>query len=272
MSHELARENLRINLRYLCQFHKSASFVAREIRVNRQQFERYLTGASLPSPHILHRIAAYFGITPEVITGAPEELRLSVRPAGAGVTAAEFFSPLYSPGELATLRHYLGFYQSHFLTPAAPGRIYIGLVWVREDNHRIRTVYLNRTRDPGTRALYRSRYDGHLMLRGERLFQLERSRHDNDHFAETVLYPSHRHSGKYLTGMSMGITWRPHRAPFATRTIWRRVSQSRSLRSVIGECGIYPPGHPLVDPIVRGFMGEDPIAYSLHSERAPNQI
>lgn len=272
MADQPARENLRANLRYLCQFRKSASFVAREIRVNRQQFERYLTGSSLPSPHTLHRIASYFGVAPELLTGPPEALQLSVRSSGAVVAAVDFFSPVYSPEELATLRHYLGFYQIHFLTPAAPGRIYIGLVWVRERDHRIRTVYLNRSRDPDTRVLYRSRYDGHLMLRGERLFQLEKSRHDDDHFAETVLYPSHRHSAKYLTGMTMGITWRPHRAPFATRTIWRRVSRSRSIRAVIGECGIYRPDHPVIDPIVRGFMGEDPAAYSLHSEPAPARM
>ena len=267
MAHDLARRNLCANLRFLCRFQKSASFVAREIRINRQQFERYLTGASLPSPNIQQRIAAYFGITPELLTGPPEELRQSVRASGQGLAAQEFFSPTHSPEELANLRHYLGFYQSHFLTPAAPGQIYIGLVWVKEEDQQIRTVYLNRTRDPATGILYRSRYDGHLMLRGDRLFQLEVSRHRDEHFAETILYPSHRHSAKYLTGMSMGVTWRPHRAPFATRTIWRRVSQFRSLRTVIGECGIYRPDHPLIDPIVRGFMGEDPLAYALHTDR-----
>jgi transcriptional regulator with XRE-family HTH domain len=272
MADEPARHNLSANLRYLCQFRKSASFVAREIRVNRQQFERYLTGAALPSPNILLRIAAYFGVAPALLTRAPEALRAAARSLGTGVAVAELFSPEYSPGELATLRRYLGFYQSHFLTPAAPGRIYIGLVWVKEDDHRIRTVYMNRSRDPNTRGLYRSRYDGHLMLRGEHLFQLEKSRHGDDNFAETILYPSHRHSGKYLTGISMGITWRPDRAPFATRTIWRRVPQSRGIRSVIGECGIYWPDHPLIDPVVRGFMGEDPVAYSLHAEPAPNRM
>lgn len=60
MADGLARDNLRANLRYLCQFRKSASSVAREIRVNRQQFERYLTGTTMPSPHILHRISTYF--------------------------------------------------------------------------------------------------------------------------------------------------------------------------------------------------------------------
>lgn len=193
-----------------------------------------------------------------------------MRPPWPGMPEADFFAPAYSAAELALLRHYLGFHQSHFLTPAAPGRIYIGLVWVREEDHRIRTVYLNRTRDRETGVLYRSRYDGQLMLRGERLFLLEKSRYGDDRFAETVLYPSHRHSGKYLTGMSMGITWRPHRAPFASRTIWRRVGRTRSIRSVIRECGIYRPDHPLIDPIVREFFGEDEAAYSMHVERAPD--
>ncbi len=35
----------------------------RDIGINRQQFNRYVTDASLPSAHNLHRIAMYFGIS-----------------------------------------------------------------------------------------------------------------------------------------------------------------------------------------------------------------
>ncbi len=265
MAEARAQTALCANLRTLCRLRKSASLVAREIGINRQQFERYLAGTTMPSPNSLHRISVYFGVAPDVLTGPPEAVEALL--PRLGLAGAAFFAPVYGAGELATLRHYLGFYQCHFLTPAAPGRIYIGLLRVMEDDRRIRTIYMNRTRDPESGTLYRSRYDGSLMLRGERLFLLEKSRHGDDRFAETVLYPSHSHTGKYVTGMTLGITWRPHRAPFASRVIWRRVGPSRTLRSVIAECGIYRPDHRLIDPIVRSFMGEGPEAYSLHGTR-----
>jgi transcriptional regulator with XRE-family HTH domain len=43
----------------------SASVFCREIGLNRQQINKYLSGRSLPSAFNLRRLTAYFGIVPE---------------------------------------------------------------------------------------------------------------------------------------------------------------------------------------------------------------
>lgn len=251
------------NLRFLCQHKKSASAVARAINVNRQQFEKYLSGRSFPSGNVRHRMAEYFGVTIDMLTSDPDTVQRMFRDETVTPGSTTHQLPLNSTEELGILRRYLGAYQTYFLTPAWPDRIHVGLVFVAEADRRINTVFFNRARDPETGALHRSRLDGSIILRGERLFLMEKTRGTEDRFSETILFPSHRHSGKYLTGMSFGVTWRPHRMPFASRTIWRRMGASDHVRMGIANCGIYLPNARTIDPIIKNFFASDLRAYTM---------
>ncbi|MCG3267253.1 hypothetical protein Yoon_05905 [Yoonia sp. I 8.24] len=205
----------------------------------------------------------HFKIPIDALTDDPIALNLSFRDTIGEAVATTHQLPHNSVDELSVLRKYLGAYQTFFLTPAWPDRIHVGLVFVSEADQRINTVFFNRARDPETQALHRSRLDGTIILRGERLFLMEKTRGTEDRFSETILFPSHRHSGKYLTGMSFGVTWRPHRMPFASRTIWRRMSASDSVRAGISNCGIYHPTARPIDPIVKNFFSSDLRAYTM---------
>ena len=251
------------NLRFLCQHRKSASAVARAINVNRQQFEKYLSGRSFPSDNVRHRLAAYFDVADDLLTMDPNTVRRTFQDKTDALGSPTHQLPLNSAQELSILRKYVGAYQTFFLTPAWPNRIHAGLVFVAEADRRINTVFFNRARDPETGLLHRSRLDGSIILRGERLFLMEKTRGTEDRFSETILFPSHRHNGKYLTGMSFGITWRPHRMPFASRTIWRRMNASDHIRTGIANCGIYLPNERPIDPIVKSFFASDLRAYTM---------
>jgi len=266
MPNPTERASLKTNLRYLCQFHRSVSVVAREIGINRQQFEKYVSGASYPSAHSRRKIGDYFDIDPERLSMEPTAFREVSPDLGHRQSLASFDLPEATHEELTALRPYIGFYQSYFLTPAWPGWIYVALVRIFEDDRKIRTVFFNRARDPKTNEMHRSRLDGVITLRGERLFLLEKTRHEVDRISETILYTSHKYARKYLTGMSIGVTWRPHRAPFATRLMWRRVHVLRPIRDIIAECGIYRPEARVIDPIVRDFFGSNPLAYTMNDD------
>lgn len=257
------RKNLSENLQFLCRFRKSRSLVARDVGLNRQQFEKYLSGRSFPSSHILQRLASYFDVSFDGLISAPDAFQASLPDLENLNTPNQFSFADSGTEELAILRNYVGAFQTYFLNPAWPGKVQAGVVFIREEARQINTIFYNRTRDPDTNDLNRSRLDGRMILRGERLFLLEKTRGAEDRFSETILYPPHRHSGKYLTGMSFGVTWRPHRVPFATRTIWQRLPPATDLRSTLQKCGIFGPDHRSLDPIVRKFMGEDLVAYTI---------
>lgn len=240
------------NLRNLCATRVSVSLICREIGINRQQFDRYLTGSAMPSAHNLRRIAAYFALSEKELLSP----RLEDSRSGPGLDPQSSFAAALrpEPGELALLRNYLGFYHYYFLTPSWPGQVQCGLLQLYERDHRVLTRYVGRVENPDYGRITRSRFDGHAVLRGDRIFILEHARGPVDGFGQTILYAAHRHQANYLTGMASGIGWHPHRGPFASRLIIRRLRITHSLREAMAQCGLFRVDGSNLDPIVRNFF------------------
>ncbi len=57
------RDNLARNLRQYCQSKGSISKVCRELGINKQQFNRYLTGSTVPNETTLKKLCTYFKIS-----------------------------------------------------------------------------------------------------------------------------------------------------------------------------------------------------------------
>lgn len=55
------------NLRQLCGRRPSIASVARDLDIGKVQFNRYLTGESIPKPPVLRRICLYFGVDARVL-------------------------------------------------------------------------------------------------------------------------------------------------------------------------------------------------------------
>ena len=63
------------NLRKLSEDFKSVSSLARELGINRTQFNRYLSGESFPRPDVLARICDFFDVDARVLLEPVEEVR-----------------------------------------------------------------------------------------------------------------------------------------------------------------------------------------------------
>lgn len=244
------------NLRLLTSERRSVSQICREIGINRQQFSRYLNGTSLPSAHNLRRICAYFGLA-EAELMAPQAAFRAMRCPGGGVPESAPWRSLVDlfPGNLTALRRHIGLYHSHFISPSFPGTVVRGLVQLREEDGYVRVRTLERGRDSARGAHFRARYDGLAALRGEWMFLLEWECFSGVRVAETVLFAGHRRNFAYLTGLTLGVSWRPRHEPFASRMIWKRLAPSADIRKALGDCGTLPRESRELDPVVRGFLG-----------------
>ena len=251
------------NLRRLCASQPSVSAICRNIGINRQQFERYLTGESMPSAYNLRRICAYFSMDEAQLLSGPttDDANAAFKPRVERSPYMEALEP--QPGELALLRNYCGSYQYHFLTPSWPGQVQVGFIQFYEKDRRVLTRYIGRVRDPHYGAVTRSRFDGQAVMRGDRIFVLEFARGLNDCFGQTILFPAHRHRANYLTGMTFGIGWHPHRSPFASHLILRRLRPQESPREVIGQCRLCSADSRNLDPIVRNHFLQGTTPYML---------
>lgn len=80
----------RENLRLLASREKSITALCRELRVNRSQFNRYLSGETMPRPLVLYRICQHFNVDARILFEPLEDLTLSmtnplVRSVGAAL-------------------------------------------------------------------------------------------------------------------------------------------------------------------------------------------
>lgn len=132
------RENLAVNLRRLCAAHGSIAAVCREMGVNRQQFDRYLTMDALPNRATTARICAFFEIEEAELYKDPDaadrsggigKLARYKGQMGDGPIAARLFAP-----PLPTIAS--GFYQTFISIPGDPSQVLCALTSVRTEGER----------------------------------------------------------------------------------------------------------------------------------------
>lgn len=250
-------ENFSANLRSLCAEHGNISQICRDIGVNRQQFNRYLNGASLPSAHNMRRIARHFDLTEADLfaeTASFERMLKRALPQAGNTPTDAFLGPFR--GQQKNLRRYVGFYHSYFCTPSWEGKIFCSLIRIQERDglFTIRSREIATSPDKSTHQI--SRYSGLVTMRGNRIFVTEHELAREGSVANTILYSAHRQQLKYLRGMTMGVAWRPYPHPYAAKTIWKRLHERVSAREAIASCGIYPAQSNRIDPTVRKHLYE----------------
>ncbi len=114
------------NLRILSRPYPSVSELARQLRINRTQFNRYLAGDSFPRPDVLARICDFFGVDARILL-EPVETLVAKSAMLEGPELNEFLGPASTPSELSFPT---GFYRFSRRSFVAPNRYVIGLVRV----------------------------------------------------------------------------------------------------------------------------------------------
>lgn len=245
-----------LNLRSLCAERGSIAQVCREIGINRQQFNRYLSGQGLPAAHNMRRIAKYFGLNESDLFKPHNLFSKTYLDKGTAKDGSPLDALSQAFNDQAKgLRRYLGFYHAHFRTPSWEGKIMRSLLWLYEKDGFVVTRSLERVISSEDSIRQRIRFDGLAAFRSSRIYVLESEQSDSAGIVETIMFPAHRQQVNYLRGMSLGVAWRPRLTPYSSRTIWKKISVRVSLREAIEDCGVFAQNSPRLDPTVRGFLG-----------------
>ena len=245
------------NLRSICAEYGSIAQVCREIGINRQQFNRYLNGGGMPSAHNLRRIARHFDLPEaELFTDHDDFTRRHI--LNQKRTASGPVDLMIGPfrDQTQVLRRYLGFYHSHFQTPTWEGKILRSLIWLYEKDGYVMSRSVERVIAKDGSIRQKSRYEGMVSQRGNRVYVVEHEMVREGSVVETILTPSHRQQVKYLRGMTIGVAWRPHVSPYASRAIWRRIDSKVTLREALKACGAFATSSRHIDPMIRSYLGE----------------
>ncbi|MDR6756714.1 transcriptional regulator with XRE-family HTH domain [Mycoplana sp. BE70] len=242
-----------LNLRSACATRRSISQICREIGINRQQFNRYISGEARPSAHNAARIAGFFGLSPQDFDLSPKlfETRLR-RPDGhrseAGLLLEGF------PGDIAGLRRHIGYYQTYHISPSWPGLVVCSCARVYEESGSIRVKSIERIRDAANEIWQFSKYVGLATFWRNRIFIAERSVGRQPMLSQTILIPFEVHQRVYLRGTTMGVSWRKENLPYASRMIWRHIGQEPDLRQMLSRCGVLSFGSRQLPATVRNFL------------------
>lgn len=258
------KENFSLNLRYLCANSGTISQVCREIGINRHQFDRYLKGENLPAAYNFRKISSYFNVAESDLLEPADKFQKKHRQHSqhANGSPIDILATAFVD-QSQRLRRYLGYYHVYVVTPSWEKKILCFLTRLSEQNgfvvaNSTQRVYL---RDQSVRQ--RARFEGLATYRGNCFYIVEREVGEEGSVVETILYPVHRQQANFLRGVTLGVASRLHLAPYASKTIWKRIGEHVSAREALQACGIYDENSRSIVPTVRDFLRSPDEKWSL---------
>jgi transcriptional regulator with XRE-family HTH domain len=235
------------NLKLLCSYYDSVSEVCRRLGLNRQQFNKYLAGRSVPSRHNLRRICDFFGVEESEILLPHRRFAeiVDLRP-GQRRTWAEQQHHLQHIELLrrlsgSRLDGYVGYYFRYFYSYGFPGRIVKSLVGLYRTPGLYYTKNVGILSDgTGERAYsVRFKYLGLPLLLNDRIFLLEYESVLQDMVSETILYPAYRNRLDILLGVQCTLAGRRTREPAAGKVVFEFLGRKINVRRALRNCGLF---------------------------------
>jgi hypothetical protein len=251
------KQNFATNLRLICDQYRSVAHVCRSLEMNRQQFNKYLSGQIYPSKHNLSRICQFLKLTEEQLSFEPEAFGQIIPETFQSVTdpaISEIEKTLESlPNSLEALARYEGYYYCHFHALGYPGHLIRSLVQIYRYGDRFYTRNTEHLWDKEKDSLHRHRfkYKGVAMYLGDRIFITEVEMLTKSAICHTILFPSYRNVVDTLSGITTGVGSINSHMPKATRVEFQFLGKQVELRQILRGCGLFDLDSELIDAEIR---------------------
>lgn len=253
----MSESPLAANLAYACSLFPSIAEVCRRLGINRQQFNKYLSGQVRPSRHNMRRICDFLGVTEwEMLL---DENRfadlLAIRRSPTNVRGLS--DPLRHVETLyrasASLERYLGYYYRYFYSFGYPGKILKSLAIMSERDGRY--FWKNLELMPadmagGKRTV--SKYSGAAFFLGERIYILEYESLMASSITQLMLYPAYHTRISYLTGIQTGGPTKRGRKPAASLVLLEHLGRDIDVKRALQRSGMYDEAE--IDEEIRGMI------------------
>ena len=263
------------NLRYLCSYYKSMSEVCRRIGVNRQQFNKYVTGLARPSSRNMRRICEFFGVEEFEILSPHRELRKIVEFRGirSGGENDNYLVRSLKRGikeSDASIRSYYGYYFTYYYSFSSPGHILKALLHLSERDgipgyRRIERLIIREqpagvgVADKPADAGFVYKYEGVALYLRERIFLIDRESLTGNEISQSILYPSYKNRVSLLPGLILGTSGKGSREPICSRILLEFLGPSVNSKACLRQCGLYAAGSKVLsETIVQAIENEIP--------------
>ena len=255
----------RANLQFCCDHYRSVSEVCRRLKINRQQFNRYLAGTATPSRHNHKRISDFFGLEESELFATHDVFAASFRKhasspvaTNAGDRTAGLLGAIAGPAS-QVLSEYCGFYFKYFHSFLGDGRIKRELVrWAVEDETIISSVkqrYLGEHEEDETSIRFLT-FRGFVGTVGDRLLTIDAQRDGGGETSTMILYPKVRVLAR-LHGVMIGVSHGPARSIAAARVVMEFLGKEIDIRSSLGRLGTFAADDPSIPPSIKRAIEND---------------
>lgn len=250
------------NLTLLCGHYRSIAEVCRRIGINRQQFNKYLSGQVHPSRHNMQRLCDFFGVTQSEILMDTARLSELVGLRNRPMDKAQLDLPLRHLDRIFAraqpVDRYSGYYFRYFYSFGNKGCIIRSLarIVIRENRGYFKNIEV--LRDPDTRQWTgNNKYEGVVFQLAERIQVIEYETKELNSVTQMTLYPSYRQRIDVLMGVQTGGPTRRGRKPGASRVAMEFLGTEINLRRALRQTGLFRPDDPtLREDIVRAITNE----------------
>lgn len=253
------------NLIYLCGFYPSISEVCRQIDINRQQFNKYTSGAVMPSLFILKRIADFFGLEVEEICLPHDNLRaiFQIR-KGTAATADSGGRRLlddigmFSQDFSEPLDKYEGYYYRYYYAYDLSGRVVRSLFRLSKSDGFYVTRHIERIFHPASAGRHKTafKYSGFATGLSNCIFVIEFESLMKSCIAHAVFPIIPRPGQRYLFGLQTSLSTTLGR-PAASRVVLERIRPNVTVRKMLAHCGTFESNSPELEPDLLNLIGNE---------------
>lgn len=247
------------NIRTLCSYGRSVSDICRRIGLNRQQFDRYLTGRTEPSLSTLRRICDFFGVDEAEILMEPRAFAdlVRLRPPRLGTSPGPFDRRIAHlvnrrPETDTLLERHAGYYHAYNCPPSAHRYILRSLYRVERVDGAWISKSIERHATDNFSVPPTLRYAGIVLEGHGRIIVQEREQGRGRGFWTTILIASD-HLPTFLPGIILGIDPEGTHDLSASRAVWHFLGQKPDLRAALRACGVVSPDDPGLADFVRNM-------------------
>lgn len=258
-------ERFAANLRFLCERHSSITAVCRKIGLNRQQFNKYLSGVHLPSPGNIRRISQFFGLGPAVLFAETDEVRMLVDgnyfPVLDRLRGSRQFDDFMNAAVLGSKQETIditGIYDRYQYSSIYKGAIIRSLLCIYRNENLYQHCYVERfpSVDSPRKTDYIFKYHGFTFPLAGRIFFVDFESVQKNELTTSILMPVQRSKTRFMFGIASGVAATMLREPYATRTAlhYRRSGLIRKEDMVLATA--IPPDDPSIPRDILQYLGD----------------
>ncbi len=234
------------NLKLLTSYYKSVAEVCRRLDINRQQFNKYLNGSSMPSRHTLQRICNFFGVEDYELLLPPDEFRelVSLKPrrgsleAVSNVPLTEHVDSVFAASR-SDAERYAGYYFAYRYSYSDTNMLQKSLVSFWQEDDRMLSKRMERFHEPDSdeSGPFLCKYLGYLLFLHDRLYVIEYDTLKREEISQTVLYPGNRNRVTWLSGLNLGVSTRDDRRIGCGRVLYQYLGREINLKRAVNHLG-----------------------------------